>query len=438
MRLLFYVVGIGALAGGVAFGACVDPRSDPASPSLATRAPVDADATTPEASSPGSDSDARGSIHHVLGTGQSLAVGALGSPPLSTTQPFANLMFSGGVLATATGLGELVPLVEGTGSGVETMSSAFASFVSGPSRQSDGGSPHDLLLSVHGVGGAPYRVLAKGTPPYALGMLQVAAGRRLAIERGLAYDVTAVTNAHGAADHLERNARYAEDVIQWQRDYESDVKAITGQSAPVPMFHTQYSSFTIYDTTSAIPAAQLRAHVDAPGKVILVGPRYPLLYGPDGVHLTNEGYRLMGEYYAKAYRRVVVEHGTWEPLRPKTITRTGALVTLTMHVPAPPLVLDTTRATDPGNYGFEYTDDGPGTPTITSVALAGPDSVAITLSAAPTAPNPRIRYAYTGVQGAAGGLRTGPRGNLRDSDSTPSRHGYELFDWCVHFDEPVP
>jgi hypothetical protein len=216
------------------------------------------------------------------------------------------------------------------------------------------------------------------------------------------------------------------------------VKAMTGQPGTIPLFHTQYSSFTGYDPTSPIPIAQLRASVENPGKIVLVGPRYPLLYGPDGVHLTNEGYRLMGEYHAKAYQRVVVEHGTWEPLRPIAVARVGAVVSVKLLVPAPPLVLDTERAVDPGNMGFEYVDDGPATPTITKVAIASTDTVEVTLSSVPTGANGRLRYAFTGVLGAKGGLQTGARGNLRDSDATPSRYGYELFNWCVHFDEPVP
>ena len=42
-----------------------------------------------------------------------------------------------------------------------------------------------------------------------------------------------------------------------------------------------------------------------------------------------------------------------------------------------------------------------------------------------------------GTAGAAGGPVTGARGNLRDSDATKSRHDYPLYNWCVHFDEPV-
>lgn len=374
-----------------------------------------------------------GTIHHVLGTGQSLANGSGGEPPLSTTQPYDNRMFGTGVNAGGTGLTTFVPLVE---TSVETMSSSFANLVTKLAR--DGGKSHDMLVSVNAVGGAPIRAMKKGTAPYAVGMAQVTAGLAIARARGLAYDVSAVTSADGGGDHVDMNTHLDTDLAEWQRDYEADAKAITGQSTPIPFFNTQYSSWTEYAPTSPIPIAQLRAHVDNPGKVFVVGPRYAFPYGPDGVHLTNEGYRVMGEYYARAYRRVVVEHGTWEPLRPKTVMRTAAVITVKFIVPAPPLVFDTTRATDPGNLGFEYADDGPTTPSISSVALAGPDAVTITLSAEPTGANRRIRYAYTGIFGAKAGLQTGARGSLRDSDTTPSRYGYALYDWCVHFDEAVP
>jgi hypothetical protein len=372
-------------------------------------------------------------IHHVLGTGQSLAAGYGGVPVLSTTQPYDNRMFAQGPQPGGVNLTTFVPLVE---TGMETMSSSFANLVTKLTRTAGGS--HDMLISVNAVGGQPYRTMKKGTVPYAVGISQATAGFAVARANGIAYEVSAVTSADGGGDHVDKNTHLDTDLAEWQRDYEADTRAITGQRTPVPFFNTQYSSWTEYDPTSPIPIAQLKAHVDNPGRVLVVGPRYAFPYGPDGVHLTNEGYRLMGEYYARAYRRVVVEHGTWEPLRPKTVTRADAVITVKLIVPTPPIVFDTTRATDPGNMGFEYADDGPATPTITSVALASADSVTITLSAVPIATNRRIRYAYTGVLGAKAGLQTGAHGNLHDSDTTPSRYGYTLFNWCVHFDEPVP
>jgi len=383
-------------------------------------------------------------VNHVLGTGQSLSVGTLGTPVLSLAQPFANVTFVTGALSGGTGLTSFIPLVE---KDLETHSSSFANEITMLARdvvlvgQPPGQTSHDLLVSQHGIGGQPYSALKKGgtTTCYADGMAQLKAGHDLTVAAGKSYVVRAVTNVHGESDHVAANAAYEANLIEWQNDYETDVKAVTGQAEPVPMLQTQISSWTRFNsTTSMIPGAQLAAHVDSGGKVVLVGAKYHLPYVSDGVHLTNEGYRHMGEDYAKVYRRVILEGKPWEPVHPKTVTRAGAVVTVTMFVPSPPLVLDTTLVTDPGKFGFEWADDGPSTPTVASVAVTGPDTVVVTLSAVPTAAHPRLRYAYTGVLGALAGPTTGPRGNLRDSDATPSRGGYPLYNWCVHFEAPAP
>ncbi|AKU97734.1 Endo-1,4-beta-xylanase Z precursor [Labilithrix luteola] len=379
-------------------------------------------------------------IHHVLATGQSLSVGANGYPALTTAQPYDNIMFAPGVIPGGEGLHKFSPLVE---RGLETMSSSFANLVGKMAREelhaASNLDPHDLLVSAHGVSGVGYWALKRGTKPYTIGLAQVKAGRDIAKAQGRPYVVRAITNVHGESDHVRQNLRYESDLLTWQADYERDVRAITGQREPVPMFETQMSSFTRYGAaTSPIPGAQLAAHVHAPGKLILVGPKYHLPYASDGIHLTNEGYRHMGEDYAKAYRRVVLEGRTWEPVRPQRIARSGATIVVTFYVPSPPLVLDTARVSDPGNYGFEYEEAGPHAPTIRNVAVTGPDTVSVTLSAPSTDKSARLRYAFTGNAHAKAGPRTGPRGNLRDSDTTPSRSNNELFNWCVHFDEPVP
>jgi hypothetical protein len=382
-------------------------------------------------------------LNHVLATGQSLSVGAQGNPPLTTTQPFDNVTFVTGVMSGGTGLTSFIPLVEGDLLGatpVETMSSGFANLVTKTTRDVAGGRSHDLLVSAHGVGGTAYVGLKKGTQPYASGIAQATAGRDLAQAAGKSYVIRAVTTVHGESDHVDKNEKYAGDLVQWQTDYETDVKALTGQTEPVPMFETQFSTWTVLSgnpPTSPIPAMQLAAHVNAPGKVILVGAKYHLPYAADGLHLTNEGYRHMGEDYAKAYRRVILEGKKWEPVRPKSIVRAGAVVTVEMHVPSPPLVLDTTLVTNPGNFGFEWKDDA-GSMKIVNVEIAGPTTVNITLEKTPTGANQRLRYAFTGTPAAPGGPTTGPRGNLRDSDTTKSLHDYPLYNWCIHFDEPVP
>jgi hypothetical protein len=380
-------------------------------------------------------------LNHLLCTGQSLSVGSGGSPALSTTQPFENRMFSTGVLAGGKDLTSLVPLVEAK---VETISSGLANLVTQLARDEVfKGRPaprdsHDLLVSCHGVGGQPYSALKKGTTPYANGIAQVVAAKALAGVMGVSHGVRAITVVHGESDHVKANTQYAADLAEWQADYEADILPLTGQKLPVPFFHTQISSWTKYGSAvSSIPIQQLAASVGSGGKIMLVGPKYFLPY-IDGVHLTNKGYRQLGEYHAKAYRSAILEGRPWEPLRPIAVSRSGAKITVRFHVPVPPLVLDTTLVSNPGSHGFEFFDASAKPPKVASVTLVGPDLVEITLTAVPTGAKQEIRYAYRGVVDSPAGPKTGPRGNLRDSDATVSRHGYALYNWAVHFAAPVP
>ncbi len=133
----------------------------------------------------------------------------------------------------------------------------------------------------------------------------------------------------------------------------------------------------------------------------------------------------------------MLEGKTWEPLRPKAVTRDGAVITVAFHVPKPPLVIDTTRVAPAAHHSFAYADaSGAAAPAIASVDLAGPDTVKITLASAPTGGERRLRYAMNQEPGI--GTPHGARGNLRDSDDTPSQHGYDLHNWAVHFDVAVP
>ncbi len=112
------------------------------------------------------------------------------------------------------------------------------------------------------------------------------------------------------------------------------------------------------------------------------------------------------------------------------------VVTARFIVPKPPLVLDTQRVVDPGNYGFEVVDAAGERIPIVRVEVTGPTAVSVTLSTtAPVAS--RLRYAFTGVPHTCPGRARGPRGNLRDSDDTASNHAYNLANWALHFDVPI-
>lgn len=376
------------------------------------------------------------SLHHVLITGQSLSVGAL-SEVVSTEQPFENVSFVTGVRAGGAGLDSLVPLVETSdGSQGETLASGMANLLT--ERALGAGGDHRSLMSAHGVGGQPYSALAQGTAAYANGMAQVAAGLAAAQGEGEAYAVRAVVVIHGETDHINGNAGYDLDLLQWQGDYEADIQAMTGQTLSVPLITDQMSSFSALGSEmSAIAQLQLEASRAEPERIVLMGPKYVLPYVPDGVHLSGDGERWLGEMHAKVFEHVLVQGQPWRPVSPRAITRDGAEIDVQMWVPVPPLVLDDVQVSDPGSYGFGFSDGSGAPPSIVSVEVVGEDSVRITLSDVPVGDDQRLRYAMNGIVGQPGGPTTGARGNLRDSDSTASRHGYSLFNWCVHFDEPV-
>lgn len=381
-------------------------------------------------------------INQILSTGQSLSVGHDGGSALSLTQPYQNVMFPEGVIPGGSPTPRFVPLVEGQATNpaspdVETMSSGLANLIT--KMALDMNQQHVVLMSVHGVSGYSYDQLKKGTPPYANGMAQATAGHQAAAALGKNHVVRAVTVVHGETDDLNLNANYQANIRQWQADYENDVKAITGQSEPVPMIHSQLSSFAKENLTSAVAMAQLAEHVASNGKTVLIGPKYQLEYATDGQHLTDDAYRRMGEEYAKVYKKIVLEGQHWDPLRPDTVTRSGNVITAKFIVPVPPIQLDTNTISNPGAFGFEFYEDGETPPQITNVSVTGSDTVQITLATAPNGSNQRLRYAYTaqGV-GAYAGPLNGPRGNLRDSDPTESRYGGNpLWNWCVHFDQAI-
>jgi hypothetical protein len=252
-----------------------------------------------------------------------------------------------------------------------------------------------------------------------------------------------LTIIHGEADSLAgtSQATYERDLPDWQRDFNIDMSSMTGQSSQVLEFTDQMNSYTSTTmspprSTSVIPLAQLQTALDYPASVFLVGPKYFLTYTTDGVHLTASSEQLLGEYYGKADKQTVIDGVPWKPLYPTAFVISGRFINVTFNVPVPPLVLDRILVFDPGNAGFAYTEDSDHPPSIIAVALNAANQVRITLSHAPSAaPGKRfLSYAWKGTLNNPAGPMTGPRGNLRDSDSVTGRYsGRRLFNWCVTF-----
>jgi len=398
------------------------------------------------------------SLNHVLVIGQSLSNGAYGIPALTTTQPFNNVMFNTGIVngdhANATDLVSFAPLVESVLTGTvtvhgETGWAAAANLVTALTRSASPSSDYRMLISDDGASGYSYAQLMQGTAQYAVGLSQVKAAHAIAQADGFSHVVSALFVVHGEQDASLGTLGYESDLEAWQADYQSDIQAITGQTAPIPMFVSQLSgnwdAVGLGGNAALIPQAQLQASFDEPTKIYLVGPKYMLTFS-NGPHLTNTSYRQMGEYFAKAYRSVVIEGKPWIPLRPQpsSITCTTNSVDVAFDVPVPPLVLDTTLVTAAESDGFSVVNGSGKLVPISAVTLSGPSTVHIALGATISGSNNRLQYAY-GSDGhpscpasalTCNGSQTGPRGNLRDSDSTPSLYGNNLYNWAVQFEEP--
>lgn len=360
-------------------------------------------------------------LNHILSTGESVSLGVGGGPPLSVTQPYQNVQLADD---------KLVPLIEKP---VETPSSGMANQLTLASP----GKTWDFAVTRHGQSATLYIGLAKGSPPFATGMKQVQAVAAAAKAQGQIPRVIAVTAIDGEADGGSGwGTSYSKSVQQWQADYQQEVSALTGQTGVLPMFIDQLSAFGALSAGPTVALAQLEASLAKPGAIFLVGPRYQFDY-PDKLHLDAPSYRRLGAYFGKVMGRVFFQGEAWLPLSPLTASRKGKVITLTMHVPNPPLVLDTQLMAKRSQYGFEYVNSKESI-AITAVSVAG-SAVTVTLASEPAHPGEHLRYACAFVKQSGSGalVADAPGGNVRDSDSTPGPDGKPLYNWAIHFDVAV-
>jgi hypothetical protein len=434
------------------------------SPSLATlgQPPTGARVRTP---GPASTWDWNG----VIGTGQSLSVGAEARQVVMTTQPFKNLKLSLGAArvtvppydAAAPGL-SLVPLVEPIRPEVmiypgaypfniygETPHTAMADQISALYASNTRGD-YVTVHTVVGESGQGIHVIDKGAVAtanlghaYAAALFEVSAIERLATLSGKTYGVGAIVLTHGETDGANEN--YESDVDRFRRDLDADIRAITGQTTPVPLLLTQQQTCPGDSANAASLIAAWKSGVDHEGEIICVGPKYQYPYASDRLHLVSRGYDELGEKYAEVYyERVVLGH-RWQPLQPVRVKRKNRVITVDFHVPVPPLVWgdempaphQTAHTRWSRGRGFEV-ENREGEQTIDSVAIEG-NSVFITLASDPTPTDLVVRYAVTQDDtGMRGGLATGRIGQLRDSDPLI---GYATksaqYNYAVSFALPV-
>lgn len=404
----------------------------------------------------------------IIGTGQSLAVGVMGTPLRATSPSFNNLKLDlGGRFFPASnaqsGRLSLVPLREPIRHPVLKYPAPYPGNIYGETPHTSMASEITRLVqeatqqrgdyvTVHtvvGESGQPLAVISRNAEQtkttglaYDRSLFEIRAITRLVKAAQRTFGVGAIVLTHGESD--AENPDYERGLLLLWQNYNEDVAKITGQTKSIPLLLTQQNSCpTAAGSVASSALAALRATKAASSaSVICAGPRYQYSYAADGVHLDSLGYDRLGEKYGQVYFETAVRGRVWQPLSPVAARREGNTIRVDFHVPVAPLVWDdelppptATRPDWARGRGFELsTEDQP--LAIAAVEISG-DSVLLHAPSLPASPL-LVRYAATAAPNSrAHGCRRW--GQLRDSDPfigattrTPQPNYAVTFELEVH------
>ena len=298
-------------------------------------------------------------------------------------------------------------------------------------RQQKGEGEYQTVHTVIGESGMGINVINKAAPQtattghaYPATLFEAQAIKRLATAAGKTYGMGAIILTHGEADCC--NPGYEAAIHKLWQDYNTDIKAITGQTQSIPLILTQQQSMPNSPGSSSVSMIDAwHMGVTYKGDLICAGPKYQYYYD-DGTHVVAHEYDRLGEKYGEVYYEKVVLGHDWQPLQPKTVSRAGKVITVDFNVPVGPLNWDETilpphqvgtTAWAKGR-GFEVKNAGKPV-SIDSVAIEG-TKVVITLTADSQGAGWTVGYASTaedpGDAGAFPKFMVRRRGQLRDSD----------------------
>lgn len=251
-------------------------------------------------------------------------------------------------------------------------------------------------------GGQPIATFQQGTQTYTNLMAIAAAAKRETARYGRDLRVSMLTyiqgesyGTYGGGTPSEVQAGYAADLNTLIDDVLPDLATQTGQSTPPVMLLLQINSQDAQSPGyTGVELAQRDVAVSR-ADTFLAGPMYPYPMANENpgtganIHINNIGRMQMGEMIAVAQASVRAT-GDWSPLAISSITRSGAVLTVTYSPPTgfSSLALGWDAVVpnvSDGNRGFQAfrSSNGAGL-TISSVAITGPWTVQITLSADPT------------------------------------------------------
>ncbi|EPK0737931.1 hypothetical protein RFD55_000221 [Klebsiella aerogenes] len=377
---------------------------------------------------------------HYIGTGQSLKAGGstISQAPvtISSEADYGVISFSTGpkvdfkydtldesLLGSATPARENV----GTRPGQESPSSGIAYKI----HELTG---HTVLASTAASSGTDIAGISAGTTTFTAATKMIQAAVAMADELGMEY-VPVLVLIHGNQNAASGTtvASYRAAMENLRAQYEAVINAATGKTQSLHMFVGQLSNVIPYGGTAGatksntIGIAQYQEARDNEF-IHLASAQYARPYS-DGEHLTSAGYRTEGEVIGTVVGGWINDN-TKSSLVPveSGVVQSGNTITIPVKGCVGNLVIDTSRVTDPGNFGFLIEGAS-----IASVAVSGSGARAqIVITKTDSTPATRISYAETRIAGQSPGALTGSRGCIRDSQAGVSLSGLPLYnDLCV-------
>lgn len=295
-----------------------------------------------------------------------------------------------------------------------------------------------IVMGAAGWGGRFQSDLAKGSIPYQNYMTALTRIKELAEAKGYVVIVPFIPLIHGESDSTRE--AYMEGIKTWQADFNTDIKAITGQLSDVPMICTQASTFSGTANTYGVLAPYFASELATTHH--LGPPYYPYPLYTDNLHLGPSG-ALLGEKIGHVAARVLGLFGTktYGTIRPMSVFFDSAnTIDITFTVPTKPLVRDTTNVVvnnpAPADWGFKIRDGSNAVVPITSISIVDGDTVRIVTATTPAPGEHRkVEYALSGFPASPKVTGQQPRGQLRDSTNIKSitEPLVTLYDWCPHF-----
>lgn len=174
-----------------------------------------------------------------------------------------------------------------------------------------------------------------------------------------------------------------------------------------------------------VARAQLQFARDNVG-VVAIDPDYWSMTSGDPTNRTSANHKQKGRKEGQI-AKAMLDGGTWRHMDITAAVRTGTSLDVTLYVPFGNAAIDTTTLTDPGQYGFTYTDGASADVAMSSFALGATVANVAHLTC-------------TLASGVAGTLRAGMhttsdvatnRTNLRDSDPSGLHNWLCASEWAV-------